>query len=48
MVYPNPHAICASVAMAFSKGSGKGYRLVADFPPHQRPVRVGAGVDAEP
>ena len=33
MVYPNPQAICASVAMAFPKGPGKGYRLVADFPP---------------
>ena len=33
MVYPNPQTICASVAMAFPKGSGKGYRLVADFPP---------------
>ena len=31
MVYPNPQAICASGAMAFSKGPGKGYRLVADF-----------------
>ena len=33
MVYPNPQAICASVAMAFPKGPGKGYHLVADFPP---------------
>ena len=33
MVYPNPQAICASVAMAFPKRSGKGYRLVAGFPP---------------
>ena len=33
MVYPNPKAICASVAMTFHKGPGKGYRLVADFPP---------------
>ena len=33
MVYPNPHAICASVAMAFPKGPGKGYRWVADFSP---------------
>ena len=33
MVYPNPQAICASVAMAFPKGPGKGYRFVADFPP---------------
>ena len=33
MVYPNPQAICASVAMAFPKGPGKGYRLVADFSP---------------
>ena len=33
MVYPNPQAICASVAMAFPKGSIKGYRLVADFSP---------------
>ena len=32
MVYPNPQAICASVAMACPKGPGKGYRLVADFP----------------
>ena len=31
MVYPNPQAICASVAMAFPKGPGKGYRLVAEF-----------------
>ena len=31
MVYPNPYAICASVAMAFPKESGKGYRLVAYF-----------------
>ena len=33
MAYPNPQAICASVAMAFPEGSGKGYRLVADFSP---------------
>ena len=33
MVYPNPQAICASVAMAFPKGQGKGYCLVADFFP---------------
>ena len=33
MVYPNPQANCASVAMAFPKGPGKGYRLVADFSP---------------
>ena len=33
MVYPNPQAICASVAMAFPKGPGKGYRLVARFSP---------------
>ena len=33
MVYPNPQAICASVAMAFPKRPGKGYRLVADFSP---------------
>ena len=33
MVYPNPQVICASVAMAFPKGSGKGYRLEVDFPP---------------
>ena len=33
MVYPNPQAICASVAMAFPTGPGKGYRLVADFSP---------------
>ena len=33
MVYPNPQAICASVAMAFPKGPGKGYRSVADFSP---------------
>ena len=33
MVYPNPQAICTSVAMAFIKGPGKGYRLVADFSP---------------
>ena len=31
MVYPNPQAICASVAVAFLKGPGKGYRLVVDF-----------------
>ena len=31
MVYPNPQAICASVAMAFPKGPGKGHRLVAEF-----------------
>ena len=31
MVYPNPQAICASMAMAFPKGPGKGYRLVAEF-----------------
>ena len=29
MVYPNPHAICASVALAFPKEPGKGYRSVA-------------------
>ena len=33
MVYPNPQAICASVAMAFPKRSGKGYRLVDEFSP---------------
>ena len=33
MVYPNPQAICASVAMAFPKGPSKGYCLVAGFPP---------------
>ena len=33
MVYPNPQAICASVAMAFFKGPGKGYFLVDDFSP---------------
>ena len=33
LVHPNPQAICASVAMAFSKGPGKGYRLMTDFPP---------------
>lgn len=31
MVYPNPQTVCASAAMAFPKGPGKGYRLVADF-----------------
>ena len=31
MVHPNPQEICARVAMAFPKGSGKRYRLVADF-----------------
>ena len=31
MVYPNPQAICASVAMAFPKESGKGCRLVVGF-----------------
>ena len=33
MVYPNPQAVCASVAMAFPRGPGKRYRLVADFSP---------------
>ena len=33
MVYSNPQAICASVAMAFPKGPGKVYRLEADFSP---------------
>ena len=33
MAYPNPQAICASVAMAFPKGPGKAYHLVADFSP---------------
>ena len=33
MMYPNPQAICASVVIAFPKGPGKGYCLVADFPP---------------
>ena len=33
MVYPNPQVVCASVTMAFSKGPGKGYRLVAGFSP---------------
>ena len=32
-MHPNPPAICASVAMAFLKRPGKGYHLVADFPP---------------
>ena len=31
VVDPNPKAICARVAMALPKGTGKGYRLVADF-----------------
>ena len=31
MVYPNPQAIYASVATAFPKGPGKGYRLVSNF-----------------
>ena len=31
MLYPNPQAICVSVAMAFPKGPGKRYRLVAVF-----------------
>ena len=45
----NHHVICASVARAFPNGPGKGYRLVADFPPiNGQPARVGAGVDAEP
>ena len=30
-VYPNPEAICASVAMAFPKEPGKQYRLVTNF-----------------
>ena len=33
MVYPNPQAICASVAMAFPTGPGKGCHLVAIFSP---------------
>ena len=33
MGYPNPQAVCASVAMAFPKGPGKGCRLVADLSP---------------
>ena len=33
MVYSNPQAICASVAMVFLRGPGKGYRLVAGFSP---------------
>ena len=33
MVYPNPQVICASVAKAFPKGRGKGYRLVGDVSP---------------
>ena len=33
MVHPNRQAICASVAMAFPKGPGKGYRLVVEFSP---------------
>ena len=33
MVYPNSQAVCASVAMAFPKGPGKRYRLVAGFSP---------------
>ena len=33
MVYPNPQAICAVVAMTFLNGPGKGYRLVVDFFP---------------
>ena len=31
MLYPNPQAICASVAMAFPKGPGKRYRWLAVF-----------------
>ena len=45
---PNPQVTSASVAMAFHKGPGKGYHLLAVFFSHQRPVRVGAGADAEP
>ena len=33
MVYPNPQAVCASVASVFPKGPCKEYRVVADFPP---------------
>ena len=33
MLYPVLQAIRASVAMAFSKGPDKGYRLVADLSP---------------
>ena len=33
MVYSNPQAVCASVAMAFPKGPGKYYRLVVVFSP---------------
>ena len=33
IVYPNPQAICASVAMAFPKGPGNEYRLVVYFSP---------------
>ena len=33
MVYSNPQAICASVAMAFPKGPGKGYVWWLIFPP---------------
>ena len=33
MVYPNPQAVCASVAGVFPKGPCKEYRVVADFPP---------------
>ena len=31
MVYPNPQVVCASVAIVFPKGLGKGCRLVADL-----------------
>ena len=31
MVYPNPQAVCASVAMTFPKVLGKGCRLLAGF-----------------
>ena len=33
MAYPNPQAICASVAMAFPKEPGRAYRLVAGVSP---------------
>ena len=31
MVYPNPQATCASVAMAVPKAGGTSYRMVADY-----------------
>ena len=48
MMYPNPRAICASMAMAFPKRPGKRYPLVADFPPIKGQCELVPGLMRNP